>query len=310
MVFRNIGGGNEGEGGPLSDAASLDVTNRNDNRSEADYGLRPNVVESLPIRNPTTTTADDFSTSQFLFQAELDDRITVHSFDANGEGTVNIIIAKPGELRVTIDDKVLADGTVISRVSANRRKITKGTLEYFEVVSPAYALDDLIYASITPATGIVGVTLIDLNTAARRWVPEEPKEQWFIVLDVNKDSLSCRRWDWATGAAIIPDPDTGPIDVAKPIELRGTEWEGLVIAGVTYASTDGTAEVDGHITRNGDDGATDENQEIIPVYQEGVTTGSKILGERSDTGTGAIRSAVELLWQDKNQGARAWSQEA
>ena len=119
MTVRNIGGGNEGGGGPLSDAALLDTTNRNSNRSQADYGVRRTISPALPIIDPTTTTADDFSTSQYTFQSVFDDRILVHTLDANGEGTTNIQVAKPFELRVFLEDQTLADGTVISRVSAS-----------------------------------------------------------------------------------------------------------------------------------------------------------------------------------------------
>lgn len=307
-IQRNIGGGNEGEGGPLGDAASLDTTNRNDNRTQADYGIRPTVSEELPITPPTTSTAEDFSTSQYSFQTELDNSILAHSLDNNGEGTVNIQIAKPPELRVSIYERTLADGTVITKESAGRRKLLKGTLERFEVIDRAYIKGDLIYAVVTPASGVSGVTLLDLNIDARRWINEEPTEQWFIVIEVNKDTLECRVWDWATGAAVLPDPfeeDPGTITVAKPVDIRGSEWVGLTLAGVAYTSTDGTTETDGHTTRQGI-GTVTEQQEIIPPYLEGVIIGSKIKATRCDVGTGAFRNGIEALWQE--HGARAFSE--
>jgi hypothetical protein len=311
---RNIGGGNEGEGGPLGDAAVIDTTNRNSNRGQADYGVAPTRSAPLPIIEPATTTADDFASSQYVFQGELNDRILVHTFDLDGEGTTNIQIAKPQELRVSVDDVVLEDGTIISRDNVNRRKITKGTLIRYEVISPPYTLNDLIYGSKVPTTGVAGVTLIDQNNDARRWVDEEPDEQWFVVLDVYKDVLVCRVWDWSTGEAIEPDPldpnPDGPILVAKPYELRATTWLGThPITGVIYTSPGNTVETDPYDTRVADnDAGVIENQLIIPVYHQNVVNGSIIKATRCNQGTGSFHNSVESLWQAHDH-SRAWAKE-
>ncbi len=317
-ITRNVGGGNEGEGNvPISDDAIIDKTNRNTKRTQADYGLGPTVSEALPITEPTASTSDDFATSQYIFRSEFDDRILVHLLDPNGEGTTNIQIAKPFELRVSNDDIELADGSIISRVTANRRKITKGTLVRFEIVSPPYGVDNLLYASRVPATGIAGVTLIDQNNDSRRWVDEEPDEQWFVVIAIFKDVLQCRVWDWSAGAggeAVLPDPlDTNPEDpilVAKPYELRATTWLGVhPITTVDYTSPGNTLETDPFDTRNGDDGSTDEDQLIIPVFHADVVNGSIIKATRCNQGTGAFHVLVESLWQAWDHG-RAWAEDA
>lgn len=310
-VKRSIGGGNEGEGGPLGDAAPISKPNPNTGRAQTDNGVAPNVNETLPTTQAEATLDDDFTVAQFIFQAEFDDVLVAHAFDSAGnEVDENVFIAKPPALRVSIYE--LIDGITKEGVPG-RRKILVGTLERFEILTQPYAVGDLIYGATSLTTGITGVARIDLNVDARYWIDEEPDEQWFIVIDTFKDVLQCRVWDWTSGAAVLPDPlDPNPEDpilVAKIAELRGSEWVGQTIAGVTYAVIGGTAETDPHNERNGDDGAgTDEDQEIIPVYLESLTTGYKFLAKRCNIGTGAFHAGVESLWQA--QGPNAWSKKA
>ena len=280
--------------------------------AQSNRSTRPGSILATLLRGGV---AEDSTSevNQYVVASESDE--AVYGYRVSLSGIIEAIdttltaIAKPPELRKsTYDATEDGDGFTLAHNAASRRSLVRNNLTRYEVITPAYTSGDRIFAAESGSTGVLGVGAVDLNLATRRWESEEPEEKWFQVTAVYKDVLVCQEWDWTVTPSAQKRDATGTllpaVNVAKPIELRGTEWSTLLISGVTYTSTDGTAETSGHTTRDGV-GTVTENQLIITPY---ILSTTKILAERMDLGTGAVHGSVEALWQDKNQGARAWAE--
>jgi hypothetical protein len=150
---------------------------------------------------------------------------------------------------------------------------------------------------------------MDLNIENRGWENVEPEFQYFILRNRDKDTFWCSRFNMSQFAAI--DPDGDQILVAKPYELRGTFWAGKSIAGIGYTVNGGSGEGDSHNSRIASDGNTsnDETQDVTPVWQTGTgDNDTVILARFMPEGTGAFRNGEQAMWQDVNDGGRAFAQ--
>lgn len=223
-----------------------------------------------------------------------------------------------GELRFTFDACIISS-VISTETVLGFRTIASTTNSPGWVIDPEFsskpivitvpprasipAVDDIVPAFFSGIyTNLSGTALPRYGTfgvgVARRW---------FVVVTVNRDVLQCREWSEITSAAVIPAPDPGVFIVAKPRVLRGLSWDGQTLAGVDYTNTDGSGETGGFTTRLGE-GSVAENQLIIPPYIPSLTVGTVILVESLKTQVTFMGTPV--TWQDMNNGARAWSEEA
>lgn len=323
---RSIGGGNEGEGGPLSDAAVISKPNPNSGRAQSDYRTRANASEQLPTSIASVADADESSVHQYTLIAEFNDYLfcrlltTVNGVETVGES--NYIVAKPGLFRKTeVDtDGEEVNGEIVTYApdgiqGTKERENVEGGYSLFEHIYPSYTLGDRIYAAECEFTGLVNVQLIDLNTAGRSWKSIESGHKYFVIDDLDRDTFDCWEWNPIDKVAIIPDgaPGEDRYLVAKPMILRGSYWHDQQIGGTFYDAGD-VDESGSHDYRDaGDNIEFDgivEHQEIIPEWLDGSTFPNitVIEAEYIETGTGAYRNEIQAYWQDKNVGAHAFAE--
>jgi hypothetical protein len=110
------------------------------------------------------------------------DYITCHTWDGSTEGEVDIIVAKPKELRHSETSFAFGGVTITYDdydLTAQTRAGTRSTdsSEIIETVVRPYQAGDIIYAAVVDWTGVtvseIPITKIDLNLAARHWA-----EKW------------------------------------------------------------------------------------------------------------------------------------
>ena len=320
---RNKGYGNSGEGGDATDAAVIDKVNQNDNRTVATQGSPPTPPEPLPTVDATLDTGDQFSTKRNLFQTEVNDLIVCHSLtgDTDEEGGVDINIAKPHHLRKTTVDTngVFVDGIKIEYTGAGRRTVTFEALQggefvFEEKIDPAYTIVDQIIASQMESTGVAGITLQDMNIQNRQWASLLPKERYFQIVEINKDTMWGQEWDYETDAQKV-DAEGTLLErelIAKPSLIRGSFWDGKTTNDAAYTVEGDGSEAGPFNVRSGSyDGPavpetpSSEEQEITPPWVENETI---IKAMRMDDGTGAFRDSVQPVWEDSNDGARAFAE--
>ncbi len=294
-----------GEQFPGANPSVQDVT---EGRTEADYGTRPDFIEAFPPTRLASSGLDLNPGRQFQVISIADEIIFANevTLDEGVEviGASIVFIAKPIDLRKsTYDGTVDSDGFTLASVTASRRSLIKNNLTLFEIIFPAYNVNDRIFAIESEGTGVTGITFLDLNNSSRVWINEEPRYKYFQIVDTDKDTHDCREWDFATNAQKIDSEGVllPEVLVAKIHDLRGSTWAGNTIAGVAYTSTDGTGEGDGHETRQGV-GTVTEQQLIIPEYLNNVTI---IRASFVEIGTGAFRNSIQAIWEETS--ARAFS---
>lgn len=332
MVVRNLGYGNDGRGGPGGDAAIINTTNPNLSRSQTTQSSPPTPPAPLPIANASVATADEFPVAQYLFQGEFEEYLIVHLLTVDAttgdevEGGTNITVAKPPQFRKsTIDtDGDEVNGEIVTyapdelnNVQGSRKRefdSNGGPVILLEKIDPPYLPEDRIFAAESQSTGVTGVTFLDGNIQARRWVNIEPAFKYFQITNVDKDVFRCQEWDFALNAGAGGqklDAQGVLLDevlVAKQHDLRGSTWAGQTIDGIDYAVDGGGGEDDPHADRIGTDTAPfpdeTEEQEVLPRW---VNDASIIRATYMVAGTGAFRGGVQAMW-DTGDTSRAFAE--
>ncbi len=298
-----------------SDATSLSLPDVHEGRTQIDYGTRPDAIETLPPVALTSETEDPNPIREFNVFVETDEFLIVKEIfiDDNGdevESDILSFVAKPIALRKSTYDGIEdADDFLQTSITSNRRSLVRtnsgNTFTRFEEISPEY-FGSRIFAIAATGTGLPGISLLDTNNDLRRWVSDEPRNKYFQIIDINKDTFVCQEWDYLTDAQKLDEDDVllPAVNVAKLTELRGSFWNGLTEEGRLYTVVGGSNEADPFILRTAFKSPDTENHEIIPPV---VVNSSIIKTERVDNGTGAIRSNTESLWQDSGN-SRGWSE--
>jgi hypothetical protein len=127
----------------------------------------------------------------------------------------------------------------------------------------------------------------------KRMPTADPVFAEYTVVEEGIDALRCT------------DLDEVEVLVAKPATFRGSEFDGLVLDGVTYASTTNAGE------RSWELDGTTYTEKLTPAY----AVGEKILAcrvefkvevEVSDDLGGIANGPHDLFWVDLNQAGRNW----
>jgi len=332
MVVRNLGYGNDGRGGPGGDAAPISKPNPNDSRGQSPQSSPPTIPAKLPITNFTVVSDDDFSVAQFVFQGQFDEFVIGHAITETGgvevESGSNVTIAKPPQFRKSVVDTggVEVNGEIVTYAPDETGKLqgtrkrefeSNGTvITVIEKIDPPYFSGDRCYVAESQTTGISGISLIDINVQARRWKDIELDHKYFQITDVNRDTYTCQEWDFETNAQKLNAQSVllDAVEVAKPHDLRGSTWDftlngSTLIEGKQYDVDGGTAETDSFNARNGLDEAPNpdetEDQEVLPRWLVDVTI---IRAAYIPNGTGAQLAGVQSVWQDTNDGGRAFAE--
>jgi hypothetical protein len=292
-----------------SDAYDHNTQDVAEGRSQVDYGTRPIVSEGFDPTDLAETTSTEFVTKEYRIVSELGDTIIASEITVDEDGNefaseVLAFIAKPEDLRETFYDTngtVNSQGEIIAHVTAGERTVQVGSATRTQLTLPAYTTNEHIFATESEHTGVAGVTLIDVNADARKWVDQEPETRYFQITNINKDTYTCQEWDTVTQAQKL-DSDAvllEAVEVAKPTTLRGTRWDNRTIDSVAYTVTGGATENDSFNIRDAD--GTEET--ITPKW---LTSETIILAKFVPNGTGASYAGVETLWQDVNTGAHVF----
>lgn len=312
-------GGPGGSGGPLGDAASLNIPDVTEGRNQIDYGTRNENNEAFTPANIRTTNTDSLETIKVIFQAQLDDLLLVKQSE---DDDVFTIIAKPPLLRKSEFDtegEENESGEILAYIGNGiRTKIVNG-IEIQEEIYPSYVIGEDLFAFQVEDSGVTSINLQEINMGARRWEDRTPKTKYFRVLNIDRDTYDCREWDWllnnGSGGEKV-DAEGNPVDetvIAKPVEIRGTFWDftlngGNEILNIQYDVQGGSEEGDSFTSRLSQNGTVeeDEDQIIIPPFATGVTI---IRADYVPEGTGAYREGTQAIWQDCNDAGRAFALE-
>lgn len=289
----DVGGGQRGEGGPLSDAADSLPTNPATARSQVDYSIGTKLdvdkVDELIL-----STDSQYETNQYEVIGEAGDFLTCFPV-RQGErvGGVVTVSKAPDHQSSRFDGETIGNLTY-DYLTTNRRIVTNsltGEIQH-EVISPPYRTGEIIYATKSITADDNGSLLVDLNAAGRCWVPYAPRQ--VIIKTIQDDYLECKPFE--NGAE---DSSADTIYVARPFTLRRTPWDGQTVAGVSYSYTGSDARVASAA------GEEDESQIIIPAY----------IADQSVIIIGYLQYPIQLSVQlplatryfDMNTDGRAWA---
>jgi len=143
---------------------------------------------------------------------------------------------------------------------------------------------------VPPGGGAGGIT-------EQRMIVMEVKEDWFNCLKYDKDGQHP-----AVGVATAADY----IKVAKPSELRFTDWADLTIDGITFTADDSDPTAARRTATRG--AITEEHIVVRPWYVgEIILAVSKVKGGTDATDDSTPPATI--TWEDTNQAAHAWALE-
>lgn len=238
--------------------------------------------------------------AMYRFKSMASNHIICRTWDGSTEGTEDVLIAKPYLLRRTPFDGETR-GFVTYAYNSDITRTAWDDPEDIDnqVISPAYVINDIIYAtrSIEGGTAVTvtaeTIEWLDINADGRVWERTAAQVSQYRIKSVGADHLVCRTWDGTT---------EGTLDllVAKPYLLRRTPFDGQTRDGITYTySSD--------IAREADDGSTTETQVVVPswVADDIIYATREVQG-----GVEAEGGGEELFWVDDNRDGRAWAKEA
>jgi hypothetical protein len=98
--------------------------------------------------------------------------VTCRTWDGTTEGTTDVLIAKPRKLRHVYGN--YPGLTSLTTVDAQTGTATNGTITETWIVTPAYVVDDDLWAVTVAATGVTdgsgnAIVNLDVNDDARAW---------------------------------------------------------------------------------------------------------------------------------------------
>lgn len=230
-----------------------------------------------------------------LLKVVNDDDYTAVSYIGGVEGAF-VQIAKPWFLRRSLFDGEEVDGYTYEYLSnVLRKKTDEDSNVLFEELVPPYIPDlEQLLAMEVDDTGLVGISLEDLNTGQHRWQLITNIRR-AVINDTDDDILICQELD------INDNPIGDEIDIAKAYKLQRTPWDGTTIVAyggqsIEYTYTD---EFVREAELIGGSFAGDKQTEIVvPAYGDGDI----ILFTQPANGTGI----AGVSFQDLNADGRAW----